>query len=82
MKRQNLTEMEGVVIESPSPRNATPRACLDNLRQVLSHVPGRIRRHYVRAPPGDRAKAELSPHDSTKGRTIYRLSAGSSGGDQ
>nr|YP_009589760.1 translational initiation factor 1 [Selaginella sanguinolenta]QBL76341.1 translational initiation factor 1 [Selaginella sanguinolenta]QGU93171.1 translational initiation factor 1 [Selaginella rossii] len=80
MKRRNLIETEGVVTEPPP--NAMPRVCLDNGCQVPTHVPGRIRRNYIRTPPGDRAKAELSPHDSTKGRTIHRPRTKASNGDQ
>nr|ADH10387.1 translational initiation factor 1 [Selaginella moellendorffii] len=83
MKRRTLTEMvEGLVIEQPSPMDATPRAFLDNGRKIQSNVLGIIRRNYVRAPPGDRATVQLSPNDSTEGRTIYRPSAGASSGYQ
>nr|YP_009555733.1 translational initiation factor 1 [Selaginella lepidophylla]AZU95850.1 translational initiation factor 1 [Selaginella lepidophylla] len=80
MKRHNLIEMEGVVIESLP--NATFRVCPDNGCQVLTHVSGRIRRNYIRILPGDGVKVELSPYDSTKGRIIYRLRSKASNGDR
>nr|YP_009555405.1 translational initiation factor 1 [Dendrolycopodium obscurum]AZU95259.1 translational initiation factor 1 [Dendrolycopodium obscurum] len=71
MKKQNLIDMEGVVIESLP--NAMFRVNLDNGCQVLTHVPGRIRRNYIRILLGDRVKVELSPYDLTKGRITYRF---------
>nr|YP_011003739.1 translation initiation factor 1 [Lycopodium japonicum]WPS66310.1 translation initiation factor 1 [Lycopodium japonicum] len=71
MKKQNLIDMEGVVIESLP--NAMFRVYLDNGCQVLTHVSGRIRRNYIRILLGDRVKVELSPYDLTKGRITYRF---------
>nr|YP_009690691.1 translational initiation factor 1 [Lomariopsis japurensis]QEG57471.1 translational initiation factor 1 [Lomariopsis japurensis] len=71
VKKQNLIDIEGTVTESLP--NAMFRACLDNGRQVLTHISGKIRRNYIRILPGDRVRVELSPYDLTKGCTIYRL---------
>jgi len=69
--KQNLIEMEGVVIESL--RNAMFRVHLNNGCQVLAYISGKIRRNYIRILVGDRVKVELSPYDLTKGRITYRL---------
>nr|YP_010451538.1 translational initiation factor 1 [Schizaea pusilla]UTV01512.1 translational initiation factor 1 [Schizaea pusilla] len=71
MKKQGLIDMEGIATESPP--NAMFRVCLDNGCQVPTHISGKIRRNYIRISPGDRAKAELSPYDLTKGRITYRF---------
>jgi translation initiation factor IF-1 len=71
MRKQNLIEMEGVIIESLP--NAMFRVCLDNGCQVLAHISGKIRKNYIRILLGDRVKVELSPYDLTKGRITYRL---------
>nr|UFK63167.1 translational initiation factor 1 [Osmunda mildei] len=71
MKKQNLIDMEGTVTESLP--NAMLRVCSDNGCQVSTHISGRIRRNYIRIPPGDRVRVESSPYDLTKGRIIYRL---------
>jgi translation initiation factor IF-1 len=73
MKKQNLIEMEGMVIESLP--NAMFNVCLDNGCEILAHISGKIRRNYIRILPGDRVKIELSPYDLTKGRITYRLRA-------
>jgi translation initiation factor IF-1 len=78
MRKQNLIEMEGIIIESLP--NAMFRVCLDNGCQVLAHISGKIRKNYIRILLGDRVKVELSPYDLTKGRITYRLRTKSSNG--
>jgi translation initiation factor IF-1 len=62
--------VEGTVIE-PLP-NATFRVELDNGHEVLAHISGTMRMHYIRILPGDRIQVELSPYDLTRGRITYR----------
>jgi translation initiation factor IF-1 len=62
--------MEGVVIE-PLP-NASFRVELENGHEVLAHISGKMRMHYIRILPGDRVQVELSPYDLTRGRITYR----------
>jgi len=69
--KQDLVEVEGVVIESL--RNAMFRVHLENGCLVLAYVSGKIRRNYIRILVGDRVKVELSPYDLSKGRITYRL---------
>ena len=45
---------------------------LDNDHEVLGHISGKMRRHYIRILPGDRVKIELSPYDLDRGRITYR----------
>jgi translation initiation factor IF-1 len=71
MKKQNLVEMEGIVIESL--KDAKFRVRLENGCQVLGYVAGKLRRNYIRILVGDRVKIELSPYDLTKGRITYRF---------
>lgn len=40
--------------------------------QILAHVAGRMRLHFIRILPGDRVEVEMSPYDLTKGRIVYR----------
>ena len=41
--------------------------------QVLAHVSGKIRMHFIRVLPGDRVLVELSPYDLSRGRITYRF---------
>ena len=68
--KQNKIEVEGTVTE-PLP-NATFRVELENKHEVLAHICGRMRKHFIRILPGDSVTVELSPYDLTRGRIIYR----------
>ncbi|MER3500779.1 MAG: hypothetical protein IMHGJWDQ_002206 [Candidatus Fervidibacter sp.] len=71
MPKEKTIEMEGVVKEALP--NATFKVLLDNGWEVLAHVSGRMRVHFIRIVPGDRVKVELSPYDPTRGRIVYRI---------
>ncbi len=62
--------LEGEVIEALP--NAMFKVRLDTGHEVLAHVSGKMRIHFIRILPGDRVKVELSPYDLTRGRIIYR----------
>ena len=70
MAKEDLIEVEGVIKEALP--NAKFRVELDNGHEVLAHVSGKIRMHFIRILPGDRVKVELSPYDLTRGRITYR----------
>ena len=46
---------------------------LDNRDEVLAHISGKMRRHFVRLTIGDRVRMEMSPYDLSKARITYRL---------
>ena len=62
--------MEGTVNESLP--NAMFRVELENAHQVLAHISGKMRMHYIRILPGDKVQVELTPSDLTRGRITYR----------
>ncbi len=70
MPKEETIQVEGKVIE-PLP-NALFRVELDNGHQVLAHVSGKMRMHFIRILPGDKVTVELSPYDLNRGRIIYR----------
>jgi translation initiation factor IF-1 len=49
------------------------RVMLDNEHEVLAHISGKMRRHFVRLTVGDRVRLEMSPYDLSKARITYRL---------
>ncbi|MCD6280380.1 MAG: translation initiation factor IF-1 [Deltaproteobacteria bacterium] len=61
---------DGVVME-PLP-NAMFKVRLINGQEILAHISGKMRMHYIRILPGDKVQVEISPYDLTKGRIIYR----------
>lgn len=65
-------ELDGVVTENLP--NAKFRVKLDEGDlELIAHVSGKMRMHYIRILPGDRVKVEISPYDLTKGRIVYRF---------
>jgi translation initiation factor IF-1 len=49
------------------------RVKLDNQHEILGHISGKMRKHFVRLTAGDRVRLEMSPYDLTKARITYRL---------
>ncbi|TCS94163.1 translation initiation factor IF-1 [Hazenella coriacea] len=70
MAKEDVIEVEGVVRE-PLP-NAMFKVELENGHEVLAHVSGKIRMHFIRILPGDKVTVQLSPYDLTRGRITYR----------
>ncbi len=70
MSGDDPIEVEGEVIKTLP--NAKFRVELENGHEVLAHISGKMRMHYIEILPGDRVKVELSPYDLTRGRITYR----------
>ncbi|MDP1710672.1 MAG: translation initiation factor IF-1 [candidate division WWE3 bacterium] len=63
-------EKFGVVRETLP--NATFRVVLEDGREVLAHISGKMRLHRIKVLSGDTVKVELSPYDQNRGRITYR----------
>ena len=70
MAKEEALQIEGKVLEALP--NAMFRVKLENEQEILAHISGKMRMHYIRILPGDRVTVELSPYDLSKGRIIYR----------
>ena len=70
MAKEEAIEVEGKVIE-PLP-NAMFRVELENGHQVLAHISGKMRMHFIKILPGDTVTVELSTYDLSRGRIVYR----------
>jgi translation initiation factor IF-1 len=70
MAKEGVIECEGVVKE-PLP-NAMFKVELESGHEILAHISGKMRMHFIRILPGDRVRIELSPYDLKRGRIIYR----------
>ncbi len=71
MAKDTVIEVEGKVVETLP--NAMFRVELENGHEILAHVSGKIRMHYIRILPGDKVTVEMSPYDLSKGRITYRF---------
>jgi len=69
--KSDVIEVEGKVTETLP--NAMFRVELENGHEILAHVSGKIRMHYIRILPGERVTVEMSPYDLSKGRITYRF---------
>lgn len=49
------------------------RVELENGHQVLAHISGKLRKHFIKITVGDTVKMEMSPYDLEKARIVYRL---------
>ena len=63
-------KVEGVVKELLP--NTQFVVTLENGHEVIAHISGKMRMHFIRILPGDQVSVELSPSDLTKGRISYR----------
>ncbi|GAA4446411.1 MULTISPECIES: translation initiation factor IF-1 [Spirosomataceae] len=70
MAKQASIEQDGVIVEALS--NAMFRVQLENKHEVIAHISGKMRMHYIKILPGDRVKLEMSPYDLSKARIVYR----------
>ncbi len=70
MGKQDVIEIDGIV-EDTLP-NAQFKVKLENGHEILAHVSGKIRMHYIRILPGDKVTVEISPYDLTRGRITFR----------
>ena len=59
------------IVEEALP-NARFRARLESGHEIMAHVSGKMRMHYIRIMAGDKITVEMSPYDLTKGRIISR----------
>jgi translation initiation factor IF-1 len=71
MPSDEVLETEGVVTEALP--NALFKIQLDSGQEIVGHLSGKMRIHYIRVVGGDRVKVQMTPYDLTKGRIVSRL---------
>lgn len=76
---KQVIQVQGIVKECLP--NATFRVELDDPNyptnhEVLCHLSGKMRIHYIRIIPGDAVTVELTPYDLYKGRIVFRHKKG------
>jgi translation initiation factor IF-1 len=71
MSTEQPIELEGTI--STVLPGTMFRVKLDNQHEVLAHLSGKMRKHFVRLTVGDRVRIEMSPYDLSKARITYRL---------
>ena len=70
MSKKDVIEQDGTIVEALS--NAQFRVELENGHQIICHISGKMRMHYIKILPGDKVRVEMSIYDLTKGRKDKR----------
>lgn len=70
MTKEDKLQLDGEVIDALP--NAMFKVKLENDHELVAHISGKMRMHYIRILPGDRVTVEISPYDLSKGRITYR----------
>ena len=70
MAKEEPIKVEGTVLETLP--NAMFKVELENKHQLLAHISGKMRMHFIKILPGDKVTVEMSPYDLTKGRISFR----------
>ena len=70
MAKQSAIEQDGTIVEALS--NAMFRVELENGHEIVAHISGKMRMHYIKILPGDKIRVEISPYDLSKCRIVFR----------
>ena len=68
---KKVIKVEGKVIEALP--NASFKVLLDDGKEVMGFLSGKMRLNRIKILPGDKVTIELTPYDDKKGRIVYRL---------
>lgn len=73
MPKGDVIEVEAIVKASlPNAMFRLEIKVGENTHEIIGHISGKMRRHYIRITPGDKVLVQLSPYDLTKGRIVFR----------
>lgn len=66
-----LMLVKGVVIEALP--GTTFKIKLEDSREILAYLSGKMRRYHIRVVPGDNVAVEMTPYDDRRGRISRRF---------
>lgn len=70
---QDTIELEAKVVKAlPNAQFLVVAESEGVKHEVLAHIAGKMRKHFIRIVPGDIVTVEISPYDLTRGRITYR----------
>ena len=70
MAKEESIEMEGTIVEALP--NTQFKVELENGHEIIAHISGKMRKHYIRILRGDKVTVQLTPYDLSKGRITFR----------
>jgi len=68
---KQVIKKEGRVIEALP--NAFFKIVLDDGKEILGFLSGKMRMNKITILPGDKVSVEMTQYDDSKGRIVYRL---------
>ena len=73
MAKEEPIQVEGVIKETlPNAMFRVEVEIGDDKHEVLAHVSGKMRMHFIKMLPGDKVDLQLSPYDLSRGRITFR----------
>lgn len=72
MAPDNITFEAKVIKALPNAQFIVEADTDGNKHEVLAHIAGKMRKHFIRIVPGDTVTVEVSPYDLSRGRITYR----------
>jgi len=70
MAKKDAIRLQAKVVEALP--NAMFKVRLENGHEILAHVSGKMRMHFIRILPDDTVTVEMSPYDLNRGRIVLR----------
>ncbi len=69
MKEKKIRKIGTVIEALPA---GSFRIKLEDGKEVLGHLAGKLRIYRIKVLPGDKVTVEMTPYDDRRGRIIYR----------
>ncbi len=69
-KEKEIIQKSGVVVEALP--NTHFKVALDDGREIIAHLAGKLRIYRIRVLPGDNVTVEMSSPEDARGRIVYR----------
>jgi len=70
MEKEKKEKKKGIIVDALPAGNF--KVELEDGKEILCHLSGKIRMHHIKILPGDKVIVEMSSYDKTRGRIIYR----------
>ena len=70
MAKEEAFLVQGKVVQALA--NTQFRVKLDNGHEIIAHIAGKMRKHFIHILPGDIVTVAISPYDLNKGRITFR----------
>lgn len=70
--REQGIEVDAIILETLPSTKFRVKLLEGEGTEILAHLSGKMRQHYIRPMPGDKVRLEMSPYDLTKGRIVFR----------